>query len=148
MYTVYLACAALAVALMHILVLGGGVAESLLLWLLVIPVGLGGLWAFMGHYFAADKVAGYIGWPPGNPFQQEVAFANLALGISGLLCFFIRGDFWLATILFVTIFLVGAFSVHVRDIRASGNMNPGNAGPVFFADLLLPISLWALYLIS
>lgn len=148
MYTVYLAIAALIAALIHIVILGGAVASSLLLWLLVIKVGLGGIWAFMGHYFNADVVADYIGWPKGNPFQQEVAFANLGLGVCGLLCFFFRGNFWLATILFATIFLIGAFSVHVKDQHVSDNRNAGNAGPVFYADILSPVVLWVLYLIA
>lgn len=145
MYTVVLGVAALIAAVLHIVVWGGDVTASLLLWLLVIKVGLGGVWGFMGHYFNADKVASYIGWPEGNPFQQEVAFANLALGVSGLLCFFFRGQFWLATIVFASVFLLGAFSVHVRDQRESGNRHPGNAGPVFFADIIVPLILWVLY---
>lgn len=148
MYTVYLAVTALIVALAHIVLWGGGVAESLLLWLLVIKIGLGGIWTFMGHYFKSDEVAAYIGWPAGNPFQHEVAFTNLALGVCGLLCFFFRGEFWLATIVFATIFLVGAFSVHVKDQQASGNKQPGNAGPVFFSDILAPVVLWILYFSS
>jgi len=111
-------------------------------------IGLGGIWTFMGHYFKSDEVAGYIGWPAGNPFQLEVAFTNLALGVCGVLCFFFRGEFWLATILFATVFLIGAFSVHVKDQKASGNKQPGNAGPVFFADILGPVALWGLYFLS
>jgi hypothetical protein len=34
-----------------------------------------------------------IGWPPGNPFQTEVAIANLAAGTLGILYFWIRGNF-------------------------------------------------------
>jgi len=145
MYTVYLALAAVAVAAGQILIAGAPVAATLLLWLLVIKVGLGGLWAFMGHFFTPDDVARHIGWPAGNPFQREVAFTNLAIGLCGLLCFFFRDGFWLATIVFTSVFLLGAFSVHVTDIKQSGNRHPGNAGPVFFADIIVPIALWGLY---
>lgn len=148
MYVVYLTALALLVGVGDVLVSGSPVAATLLLWLLVIKVGLGGLWSFMGHYFNADKVAGYIGWPAGNPFQKEVAFANLAMSVCGLLSFFFRGEFWLATIVVTSVFLLGAFSVHVKEIRQSGNNNPGNAGPVFFADLIIPLSLWTLYFLQ
>lgn len=145
MYTVYLALAAVLIAVAHILLWGDPVAATLLLWLLVIKVGLGGLWSFLGHYFKSDEVAAYIGWPAGNPFQKEVAFANLGLGTCGLLCYFFRDGFWLATIVFASAFLVGAFSVHLQDRRERGNRHPGNAGPVFFADVLGPVVLWGLY---
>jgi hypothetical protein len=148
MYVIVLALAALGAALAHAFIWGAPLPYSLLLWLLVIKIGLGGLWAFLGHYFKSDEVARYIGWPEGNPFQKEVAFANLALGTCGLLCLSFRGDFWLATIIFATVFLVGAFTVHVKSQRESGNKEPGNAGPVFFADILVPLVLWGLYITS
>lgn len=148
MYTIYLALFAAIVAGVHIVFYGGLLIPSILLWLLVIPVGLGGVWAFMGHYFKSDEVAEYIGWPAGNPFQKEIAFTNLALGVCGVLCFFFRDGFWLATIVFATVFLGGAFTVHVKDQRESHNVNPGNAGPVFFADILIPLALWGCYLLK
>lgn len=146
MYVVYLTVAALIVAIVHILVKQAPVIQTLLMWLLVIEVGLGGIWTFMGHYFKSDEIAGYIGWPAGNPFQKEVAFTNLALGILGVMCFFFSGDFWLATIIFASVFLIGAFSVHLKEQKESGNVNPGNAGPVYFADIGIPLLLWVLYI--
>jgi amino acid transporter len=50
-------------------------------------VGIAGLFAFIGHTFKADEVATKIGWPTGNPFQSEVAMANLAIGVLGLMAF-------------------------------------------------------------
>lgn len=148
MYVVYLLITAFLVAAVDIALTNSPVAATLLLWLLVIKIGLGGIWAFLGHYFKSDEIAGYIGWPAGNPFQKEVAFTNLALGVSGVLCYFFRDGFWLATILFATIFLGGAFTVHVKDQRESHNKNPGNAGPVFYADIIIPCLLWLLFFLK
>lgn len=145
MYIVYLVLLAAIVAVGQIVIGRAPVAETLLLWLLVIKIGLGGLWAFLGHYFKSDDIARYIGWPAGNPFQKEVAFTNLALGTCGVMCLFFRDGFWLATIVFASVFLLGAFSVHLKDQKERGNKNPGNAGPVFFADILVPLALWGLY---
>ena len=100
MYVVYLISLALIVAAVEIIFLDTPVVESLLLWLLVCKLGLGGVWCFLGHYFKSDEVAGYIGWSAGNPFQKEIAFTNFAMGISVLMCFFFRDGFWLATIVF------------------------------------------------
>ncbi|WP_147821365.1 DUF6790 family protein [Salidesulfovibrio onnuriiensis] len=148
MYVVYLAVLALLIAGVDIIVRDAPIFATLLLWLLVIKVGLGGIWAFMGHYFKSEEVAAYIGWPAGNPFQKEVAFTNLALGCCGLLCFFFRDGFWLATIVFASVFLLGAFSVHMKNRDETGNTNPGNAGPVFYADILGPVALWVLYFLK
>ena len=152
MYTIYLAVVAIIGAIVHILGWDAPVARTLLVWLLGVQVGLGGVWAFLGHYFKSDEVAGYIGWPAGSPFQKEIAFTNLALGACGVLSFVLmaspwREGFWLATIVFATVFLGGAFTVHVADLRKSGNTSPGNAGPVFFADVLVPLALWVLFLL-
>ena len=90
---------AILAAILDIALFGGGVVESFLLWLLVIVVGVGSLYAFMGHTFAADDVARSIGWPPGSPFQFEVALHDLAIGVLGVLSFWLRGDFWIATVI-------------------------------------------------
>lgn len=59
-----------------------------------------------------------------------------------------RDGFQLAVIVFATCFLWGALTVHIRDRRASGNARPGNAGPVFYADLFTPAALWGLYFLK
>src|SRR5215217_8126018 len=73
------------------------VAECLLNWSLPLNVGLMGIFFFLGHTARAKETAEGIGFPAGNPFQTEVAFANLAFGVLGLLCARFRGLFWLAT---------------------------------------------------
>jgi hypothetical protein len=65
------------------------------------------VFSFLGHFFFADQVAESIGWAIGSPFQREVAFANLAEGILGLMCLKWRGSFWLATIVSYSIFFWG-----------------------------------------
>jgi hypothetical protein len=72
--------------------------------------GIGGLF---GHVFISDSVAESIGWPTGNPFQLEVGFANLAIGILGIIAMGRRDGFREATVIAVTGFLVGATIVHV-----------------------------------
>ena len=62
-------------------------AEVFLVWVLVVWVGIGGLLAFMSHTLMADQTARMIGWPVGNPFQSEVAVANLAVAVLGILSY-------------------------------------------------------------
>ena len=97
---------------------------------LIMLFGLGvagsGIASFFGHYFLADIVATSIGWPSGSPFQLEMAFANLAVGILGLIAAGRRDGFREATVIAVTVLGVGASIVHFQDILATGNMAPGN----------------------
>jgi len=139
---------AIIAAVLNIALFGGGVVESFLLWFLVIVVGFGSLYAFMGHAFAADDVARSIGWPTGSPFQFEVALHDLAIGVLGLLCFWLRGDFWSATVIAFAVFGLGAAYGHIRDMRLRRNYAPGNAGPVLYInDVFLPLLLVVLLIV-
>ncbi len=121
-----------------------GIARILLLWLLVIGVGLGGIMAFIGHTVFASSTAASIGWPAGNPFQTEVAAANLAVGVLGVLCYWLRDNFWVATVIANSIFQLGAAVVHINQIVVAHNYQPNNAGIVLYTDILVPLILIAL----
>lgn len=117
------------------------VFEVCLLWFLFIMVGIGSIWAFIGHVFMADTIAAMIGWPAGNPFQTEVGIANLSFGILGLLSLKLRDSFWIASVTAVSVFYLGAAYVHITDIAQTGNLSPGNAGYALYIDILIPIIL-------
>jgi hypothetical protein len=100
--------------------------EVLLIFLFALGVAGSGIGNFFAHFFLSDLVAQSIGWPPGSPFQLEVAFANLTLGILGMVAMERRDGFREATVIAVTVFGVGATIVHIMDIVATGNLAPGN----------------------
>jgi hypothetical protein len=100
--------------------------EIFLLYLFGVGVAGGGIGGFFGHFFISDVVAQSIGWPKGNPFQLEVGFANLALGILGIVAMGRRDGFREATVIAVTILGVGATIVHIMDIVQTANLAPGN----------------------
>jgi hypothetical protein len=79
------------------------ISEILLFYVLTLCIGVNSLFMYYEHVFTPHQIAGYIGWPPDSPFQQEVGYANLAFGILGILCFFFRGLFWVATVFGVSI---------------------------------------------
>lgn len=122
--------------------------ETLLLYLLVFCVGFTGLMAFSGHVFMADKVAESIGWAVGSPFQFEVGMANLAFGIIGILCIWIRRSFWLATAIGWAVFLFGAAYGHIRDLTTHSNSAINNSGAVLWiGDIALPLIILVLALV-
>lgn len=115
------------------------VLTILLKYVLFFNVGVMGLLAFFAHTIMADETAREIGWAPGSPFQSEIAFANLAFGILGILCLWRHGDFWLATGVGNAAFLLGAACVHILQLM-QGNTAPYNAGVfVWVGDVLIPI---------
>ena len=88
--------------------------------------------------------AASIDWPAGNPFQSEVAVANLTIGTLGILCYWIRGNFWVATVTAFAVQWLGAAVVHIRDIVVVANYAPNNAGMTLYLDILMPMILIAL----
>ena len=122
----------------------GRLVETFLLWLLVVNVGIASVLTFIGDAFFADKMATSLGWPAGNPFQSLVAVANLSVGVLGILCYWIRGNFWVATVIAFSVWWLGAGTVHIRDTVVSANYAPNNAGVTVYMDILVPIILIAL----
>jgi hypothetical protein len=120
------------------------VAQIFVLWFLVIIVGVTGVFAFIGHTVYADATAQSIGWPTGNPFQSEVAVANLSVGVLGILCYWMRGNFWIATVIGFSVWWLGDAVVHIRSIVVEANYAPDNAGVTFYLDILVPVLLIAL----
>lgn len=100
--------------------------ELLMLYLFAISIGANGLGGAFGHLFLSDLVAESIGWQAGSPFQLEMGFANLALGVLGLMAISRRDGFRTATIFATAVIGFGATAVHLMDIVESGNLAPGN----------------------
>jgi hypothetical protein len=100
--------------------------ELFIVYLLAISVGANGLGGAFGHLFLSDLIAEGVGWPKGSPFQLEMGFANLLVGVLGLMAINRRDGFRTAAILATTILGVGATIVHIVDIAATGNLSPGN----------------------
>jgi len=121
--------------------------EIVLLWMIVIGFGVSGIVASMGHIFNADAVAASIGWPAGNPFQQEVGYADLALGCLGIGALFVRGSFWLATIIAANIMYIGDGIGHIDQAAAFNNLAPNNTGMVISNDIGLPLLVVVLYIV-
>lgn len=125
---------------------GRRAVETVLLYWFAIAIGASGVFAFAGHIFRASQVAASIGWPAGNPFQQEVAFADLALGILGLTCIAIRENFWTATALAAAVMYWGDAFGHAYQSIRHGNHHPGNSGAVLWGTVMIPAVAIALML--
>lgn len=121
------------------------VFDRLLRYLFLLPLGVQGLWAFLGHVFFPEQSAASIGWAP-SPFQYEVGVANLGLGLASIYAAFRDFQARVAVAVAAACFLVGAGIGHIRDIVEHGNLAPGNAGPIMVTDFLTPIVILVLLL--
>src|SRR5258705_9289037 len=117
----------------------GRMVETFLLWLLVTCVGVASVLTFVADAFFADRMAASLGWPAGNPFQSMVAVANLSMGVLGICCYWMRGNFWVATVIAFSVWWLGAAAVHIRDAVVSANYAPNNVGMTVYMDILVPL---------
>jgi hypothetical protein len=114
------------------------IVEALFAYFLLFSIGVSFLYNFVMHVFYGEIAARFIGWAD-SPFQAEVGFASLGFAVVGLLAF--KGSFGLrlAAIVGPACFLWGAAGGHIYQMVAAHNFAPGNAGIIFYTDLLLPI---------
>lgn len=123
-------------------------SEAAIAYYCLFCVGLSFLYNFVMHVFFGAMTASYIGWAD-SPFQAEVGWASLGFAAVGFLAFRRGFDMRLAAILGPAIFSWGAAIGHVYQMVEAHNFAPGNAGVIFWMDLLGPllgfILLWLRY---
>jgi hypothetical protein len=124
------------------------VAEAFLSYYMLFPVGISNLINFVFHVFFGDTAAKFIGWD-NSPFQAEVGFASLGVGIAGVFAYKASLPFRVATFIPPAAFSLGAAGGHIYQMVAAHNFSPGNVGLVLPSDILIPIVgfvfLWLSY---
>ena len=101
-------------------------------------IGVSYLYNFVMHVFFGEMTARFIGWAD-SPFQAEVGWASLGFSLIGFLAYARGFDMRLAAVAGTACFLLGAAVGHVYQMVTAHNFAPGNAGVVFWADILVPI---------
>ena len=130
------------------------VAGVLLMFWLGIAIGIASIFGAAFHVFDGKETAENIGFVPWNEtgtyaFQYENAMGDLAVGVVGLLCFWIRDRrFWLAAVLFATILFWGDAIGHIYQLVEHDNHAPDNSGFVLWLDMLNPAILIVLFWLS
>jgi hypothetical protein len=114
------------------------IVEVLLLWILVVPIGVGSIFSALAHLFYPEQVAASIGWQT-SPFQRENAFGDLGYGVLGVLCIWMRGKFWEATVIMSSISLLGDAYGHIYEMVVNNNHSPNNTGALLVMDIVIPI---------
>ncbi|HEY5796209.1 MAG TPA: DUF6790 family protein [Bosea sp. (in: a-proteobacteria)] len=114
------------------------VVEKLLAWYVFFSIGIDNFYNFVMHVFFGKMSAAFIGWAD-SPFQFEVGTASLGFAAVGLLAAFRSYDLRLAAVLGPSIFTLGAAVGHLHQMVTAHNFAPGNAGIIFWTDILIPL---------
>lgn len=122
--------------------------EAFLSYYMLFPIGISYLANFVFHVFFGEMAAGFIRWAD-SPFQTEVGFASLGIGIAGVLAFRAGLPFRVAAFIPPAVFSLGAAGGHVYQMITEHNYSPGNVGLVLPSDIIIPASgfilLWLSY---
>jgi hypothetical protein len=113
------------------------VVEALFSWFLFFSIGVSFFYNFVMHTFFGAMSAKFIGWAD-SPFQLEVGFASLGFAAVGFLAFRGSYDLRLAAVVGPALFLLGAAGGHIYRMVVDNNFAPGNAGIIFYTDILIP----------
>lgn len=151
MFQVFFAAAAIVAASIHVALSprrrgsAATIAETYLLYLLFVYVGLMGIFTAAGHVFRPMQTSASIGWAP-SPYEYEVGMADLTIGVLGVLCLKFRGNFWLATAIANAVWLLGDAVGHIRELTIHRNHAPNNSGIFLVVELVMPAVILLLVL--
>lgn len=104
--------------------------EALFSYFLLFSIAIANFYNFVLHVFFGKMAAAFIG---------EVGFASLGFAAVGLLAFKGSFDMRLAAVVGPACFLWGAAAGHVYQMITAHNFAPGNAGVIFYSDILVPL---------
>jgi hypothetical protein len=68
--------------------------------------------------------------------------------VLGILCYWFRDQFWLATVIGNAVWQLGDAIGHIQQIIVADNWAPNNAGTTLYTDIAIPIVLIALLAVA
>lgn len=93
-----------------------GICEIILLHQFAVSSGLIGVVGFYINVIKADDTAKSLGWP-GGPFQVKYGFSQLGVGVMGVLSIWLRGSFWIGTLITLYIYGISGLWSHVAEMK-------------------------------
>jgi len=74
--------------------------------------------------------------------------ADLTVGVLGILCLWIRGNFWLATTIANALWPLGDAIGHIREVTLHNNHAANHSGIFLYAEVLTPLVILFLALFN
>jgi hypothetical protein len=122
-------------------------ADAYLSWLLLLSVGIDGLWAGLFHVLMPQVAARFIGWQV-SPFQFEMGVTDIAFGLTAIVAFWRSLNFKAATVTFISLLYAGLAIGHIRQIVETGNFAPGNGGVLLALTIIKPVLFIWLFMVA
>jgi hypothetical protein len=144
MFSLFFALLAVVAASIHLLFSSQrrssahSVAATYLIYFLFFYVGVMGLFTAYAHVFRPLQTSASIGWAT-SPYEYEVGMADLTVGVLGILCLWIRGNFWLVTAIASAVWLLGDAIGHLREVTLHNNHAANNSGIFLYAEIITPL---------
>ncbi|MGA8036461.1 MAG: DUF6790 family protein [Candidatus Acidiferrales bacterium] len=114
------------------------IAETYLIYFLFFYIGVMGVLTAYAHIFRPIQTSASIEWAT-SPYEYEVGMADLTVGVLGLSCVWIRGNFWLATAIANAVWLLGDAVGHIREVTLHNNHAANNSGIFLYAEIITPL---------
>ncbi len=92
------------------------IMETYLLHQFAVSHGIIAVGGFIINVLQADRTAERLGWP-GGPFQIKYGFAQVGLGVMGVMSIWFRGNFWVGTLVTLYIYGLSGLWTHTMELR-------------------------------
>ncbi|QFY63397.1 hypothetical protein FZ934_24325 (plasmid) [Rhizobium grahamii] len=116
-------------------------------WLLLLAVGVDGIWAGIFHVFFPAIASAQIGWQP-SPFEYEIGIADISLGVVAVASFWRSLSFQSAIASYAIIFYAGVTIGHFIQAFAHGDFAADNFGVLLVVTIARAIGLAIILKIS
>ncbi|RPF22274.1 DUF6790 family protein [Myceligenerans xiligouense] len=91
------------------------VLRTLLLHQFVVSHGFIAVAGFIINVLYPERTAAKLGWPSG-PFQIKYGFAQLGLGVMGVMAIWFQGNFWAGVLVTLYIYGLSGLWTHTQEI--------------------------------
>lgn len=92
------------------------IMHTVLLHQFVVTHGIIAVVGFIINVLRPEQTAAQLGWPSG-PFQIKYGFAQVGLGVMGLLSIWFQGNFWVGTLVTLYVYGVSGLWTHTLEVR-------------------------------
>jgi hypothetical protein len=116
-------------------------------WLLLLAVGVDGIWAGIFHVFFPTIASAQIGWQP-SPFEFEIGIADISLGVVAVASFWRSLSFQSAIASYAIIFYAGVTIGHFVQAFEHGDFAADNFGMLLALTIVRAVALAILLKVS
>jgi hypothetical protein len=109
-------------------------------WLLLLAVGVDGIWGGTFHIFFPEIASAQIGWQS-SPFEAEIGIADASMGLVAIIAFWRSLSFQSAIACYAILFFIGVAIGHFVQAFGHGNFAPDNFGMLLVLTLVRVVAL-------